>query len=603
MQLTIKSAVGNIIKLTRQHGWLIVLVLGSVSFSLWLMFFTFNYQEGQFLIRSHVWSDFAAHLPLIRSFSLGRNFPPQYPQFANEPIRYHFLFYWLAAILEQLGLNLVWSLNLLSALGLALLMIMIFAMTRLMAKSCLQVSSPASRAAGFLAVVLFLFNGSLTYFDYWQQYGLSWQSIRNIFHLSEFVNFGPWSGDIISAFWNWNIYTNQRHLGFSFALALIIIWPLVKTAFKLKTKDSGSKWRLNKQGLQRLWNKTMNHKWQLILLSLGLASLPFLNLATYGMTVFFIAAWFIFWPRLWTKYAGRYGLAILLSIPGFYYYWRLGHGSLNWQLGFLAAEPTLISIASYWWHNLGLYSLLWLALLLVTDQRQRKWWLIFSFYFILANVCQLSVDMINNHKLINFFQIGLIILLAAKLVQYWHGANISKYFFAGFKRLQLWLVRAFILILLPFLTLSGVMDAAAVVNDYQLTVPDAAQTKVGQWLLQSTEPDSTFVTTRYLYHPASLVGRKTYLDYGYFSWSMGYDDAARRRHLTAVFAADIDPDTWCQLMKQEAINYVFVTLNNHDLDLDVANSWLVATQEPQQQWSNQMIYSVAAICSQASQPL
>ena len=65
-----------------------------LGFAWALMWKTFRVnQAGNLEIATKVWSDFAATIPLIRSFSLGDNFPPQYPLFAGPPIRYHFLFF------------------------------------------------------------------------------------------------------------------------------------------------------------------------------------------------------------------------------------------------------------------------------------------------------------------------------------------------------------------------------------------------------------------------------------------------------------------------------------------------------------------------------
>ena len=127
-------------------------------FSVWLMFSTFAYKDGQLIIKAKLWSDFAAHLPLIRSFSFGQNFPPQYPQFANEPTRYHYLFYLLVGGLEKIGFNLAVALNSLSAIGLSLLLLMIYRYAKLLAGR----QKKQQYLAGDLAIFLFLFNGSLT---------------------------------------------------------------------------------------------------------------------------------------------------------------------------------------------------------------------------------------------------------------------------------------------------------------------------------------------------------------------------------------------------------------------------------------------------------
>ena len=110
--------------------WLVSLTIA--LFSIWLMFSTFAYQAGELMIKTKLWSDFAAHLPLIRSFSFGKNFPPQYPQFASEPIRYHYLFYLLVGLLEKIGFNLAVALNGLSAIGMSLLLIMIYRYAKLL---------------------------------------------------------------------------------------------------------------------------------------------------------------------------------------------------------------------------------------------------------------------------------------------------------------------------------------------------------------------------------------------------------------------------------------------------------------------------------------
>ena len=64
-----------------------------IIFSVWLMFSSFSYSDGSMQIGSKAWSDFASTIPVIRSFSFGSNFPPEYPLFPGEPIHYHFLFF------------------------------------------------------------------------------------------------------------------------------------------------------------------------------------------------------------------------------------------------------------------------------------------------------------------------------------------------------------------------------------------------------------------------------------------------------------------------------------------------------------------------------
>ena len=61
------------------------------AFSLWLMHSSFDYLSNSRVLNigDKVWSDFAHHIPLIRSFSHGDNWPPQSPLYSGPPIRYH----------------------------------------------------------------------------------------------------------------------------------------------------------------------------------------------------------------------------------------------------------------------------------------------------------------------------------------------------------------------------------------------------------------------------------------------------------------------------------------------------------------------------------
>ena len=95
------------------------IVLGAYAvLACWLMFATLDYKNGALFIGNNEWSDFGPNTAIIQSFAVGHNFPTQYPHFSGEPIRYHFLFYFQAGNLTLLGLNLAWSLNLLSILTL-----------------------------------------------------------------------------------------------------------------------------------------------------------------------------------------------------------------------------------------------------------------------------------------------------------------------------------------------------------------------------------------------------------------------------------------------------------------------------------------------------
>src|SRR5262245_4028072 len=96
--------------------WSIVLFLG---FSAWLNWHSLNVTaNGNMLIANGAWSDLMYHVSYVRSVAFGNNVPIQYPYFANESIRYHFLFDYFAGKISQLGLHSVHALNVLSTASL-----------------------------------------------------------------------------------------------------------------------------------------------------------------------------------------------------------------------------------------------------------------------------------------------------------------------------------------------------------------------------------------------------------------------------------------------------------------------------------------------------
>ncbi|HNQ17001.1 MAG TPA: DUF2298 domain-containing protein, partial [Candidatus Woesebacteria bacterium] len=153
-------------KIVKKYGLNVGILVFCTIFSWWLMSSTFGYRDGSIVIDSKLYSDFGAHLPLIRSFSLGWNFPPQYPFFIGEPIRYHYLFYLLIGLLERSGVRIDLAVNLLSAGGFSLLLFMIYIFAKTLFRSSL---------AGVLAVILFLFNGSLAWVEFFNQHGWTWE--------------------------------------------------------------------------------------------------------------------------------------------------------------------------------------------------------------------------------------------------------------------------------------------------------------------------------------------------------------------------------------------------------------------------------------------
>src|SRR6266550_2525935 len=135
--------------------WVILATYFAATF--WLMFATLNFRGGNLEVARNAWGDLGPNMAMAQSFAVGRNFPTEYPLFAGERIRYHFLFYFEAGNLELLGLNLAWSLNVLSVLSVVCMLALVMALGELLF---------GLRVIGRIGSALFFFHGSFSFIPF-----------------------------------------------------------------------------------------------------------------------------------------------------------------------------------------------------------------------------------------------------------------------------------------------------------------------------------------------------------------------------------------------------------------------------------------------------
>ncbi len=499
--------------LFRNYPEIIVLALGSI-FGFFLMFSTFSSMDGNLIISSKAWSDFASHIPLIRSFSLGSNFPVEYPLFSGEPIKYHFIFYYLVGLLEKIGLNIGLALNIPSFIGFMFLLFMIYYFSKEVFKS---------KAVGILSTIFFLFNSSLSYVYFFKKYPLSKETINQLITNADFLSFAPYGDGIVSAFWNLNIYTNQRHLAISFALSLFIIYQVIKPV------------------LNREQSKT---KIYIILGSiLGLSF--FLHTAVFLMTGITLLALLIYFSKIRKDIFILLATAGLISIPQYLYLSGSPGFSPHLQLGYLiSGNLTLQNFSEFWIYNLGLSLILIPLGFIFANRVQKKILLAFFVLFLVGNFIQFSIEIASNHKFFNYF---LII-----------GNMFSAFTLVSLIKQKNYLI-TFIPILFFFMILGGLIDIFPILNDRKFELTDYTINKDTNWILNNTNPDSIFLNSTYLYNPASLAGRKIFMGWPYFAWSAGYDTNKRGEIMKQILGAN-DKLTACKLLIKNNIDYVEIKI-------------------------------------------
>jgi len=546
----------------KETAFWLVLTIFAFLFSSLLMWQTFSYDSAtsSMLIAPKAWSDFGAHIPLIRSFSLGQNFPPESPLFPGLPIHYHFLFYFLVGMLEKAGLRLDLALNIPSIVGLSALIVLIAVLTK-------KLFSRLSVAA--IAVVLFCFNSSLSCIRFFEKHPFSIHTLQDIVTNSAFPAFGPWDGGLVSAFWTMNIYTNQRHLGLSYALVLGVIVAILSVSKKSYIQRS-----LTSCGI-----------------ALCMATLLFLNQAAA-----LVAAIWLLWIFFIRK-ESRFPLVIaaVLALPSLILYTKIvgSSGAITFDPGYLVRAPlTVTSITAFWWQNLGL-SLVMIPFGFILAPKKVK--LLFSIPMlalcIAPNLWRFSPDMINNHKFFNFFIIMGNMLTAYGLIKIFDWLKKSSYKIIHI--LAYWIIGLLVFIL----TFSGVIDLFPIFNETKMALPDVQSNPDIQFFLNNTKPTDVILNSTWFYHPASLAGRKIFSGYTYFTWSYGYDQTKRERQQKTIYEAT-SKESACRLLRTYNISYIELANTPEQF---IKPNYLLLQNEFVEIYKNTQtgtrVYDVAASCT------
>ena len=517
---------GHLKHLLKNYKIELFILFITLLFSTWLMFATFSYDNGNMRIATKAWSDFANHIPLIRSFSFGNNFPPQFPLFSGHPIKYHFIFYAFSGLLERIGLTIDFALNIPSIVGFSFLILMIYLLSKEIFKSV---------TIGLLSILFFIFHGSLDFINFFLKYPLSSKSLSQIINNTQFLSFGPYDGNIISAFWNLNIYTNQRHLGFSYAISLFIVF------LYLKFQDN---------------KKTHNFQMAVFIgLILGFSFL--LNIAVFLMTVLVLISFLIFFKSIRRYIFISLVLAFIVFFPQYLFIQSsASYFDVTLRLGYLVSDLNIINIINYWFQNLGFHLILIPIAFFLTDKNRRKILLSFFSVFILGNLVQFSPEIAANHKFFNYFM-------------------LIGYMFSAYILFKLWnrnYLKPFVLITIFFLILSGIINFFPIYNDSKITIKDYPKNENINWIIHNTKSESVFLNNQYLYDNASLAGRKIFLGWPYFAWSQGYDTLSRDNLRKDLLNTE-NLTYFCKAVNEYNLNYVGIEtrLKEIPVNLDFFN--------------------------------
>jgi len=546
-----------------QTHYITIIILTFFVFSAaFLMFSTFGYQDGSLVVKTKLNSDFLSHIPLIRSFSMGENYPVEYPHFSGVPIKYHFLFYAMSGLLEKCGIRIDVALNILSTIGFAGLMIAVYFLAKKLTKSAF---------VGLGASLVIMFNTSLSWIYYFFIGNNHLSNFTDLLKTSAFGSFGPYDDNIISAFWNLNIYTNQRHLAFSFLIMFIVIWFVI-------------------------YSKSIK---KLVLAILLIGVLSFMHKAVLMILFITLGVFFFAFKKKIKRILISIFIGFIFALPGLILLSvnTTGYNSNNpnnsfftWQPGFLYKSTSwwemipgsdLEQFIIYWFLNMGLLPILALSGFIITAVKSKEesyetkslilkvlnvirliykkcvnpktaWFLAGTLVFIIANLFNFGLDIANNHKLINFaiFTWGIYAFIFLKEI--W-----TKFHIFG---------KIYVPIVMILLLFGGFCDLFPIINDDSYLIDDISKSKNAQWIVQNSNPKDNFLNLSSDFYFVLIGGRRVYLGVPYFNWSLGYPIDQRTNEIIAMQSTHFPKTEFCALLKMNNLKFFYVNVSENKIN-------------------------------------
>lgn len=543
------------------NHWEKVFFICLVAFSSWLMFrsFSYNFEGAEILLSHNIWSDFGANLPLIRSFSFGENWPPEYPIFPGEPIRYHFLFFLIVGFLEKIGVPIHFALNVPSLIGFSAILIFAYKIAK-------QLFDDTRVAV--LSVVFIILNGSLGFLQFFEKHPLNWNSLADIWQTTGYTAMGPWDGGNVLGFWHLNVFINQRHFAVALGFLMYFIWFCLKRQQSLAGRGSGnisSEQKSIKRAplsifTRQFWNTfiSFDHFRSDIVtgilfgVAVGLLVLfhkPVMLIFAVVITAFFSSFRSL---RLFLISVGGVALVItaLVWLSGLSITPKAG-SAVEWFPGFAIHENLdLKSVANFFWWQWGLHTVLIPIGFLLAPRRVKLVMLPVFAVFLIAFLFKFSLGVLANHKFINFFLFMAQMLSAFVFIK---GIDWSKQKSAGIaSRIAAGGIGAAIVL---FMTLSGIIDLAAIKNYPMTRIKDIQSDPKAKWFIDNTPPDAVVLNSSYFYHPASIAGRKIFFGWGYFTLTAGYEVGVRESIMKKMYSGG-DKRQMCSLLKTNNISYL-----------------------------------------------
>ncbi len=492
-------------------------------------------KQGQIRVSGIKASDFAPQSAIAQSFAFGDNFPTQSPYFAGQPIHSDFLFYFQAGNLEFLGLNLAWSVNVLSALGLASVLALVMTLGELLFNS---------RVVGRVGAALFFFTGSLAFIPFLRSHPSINEALGAIVHLNKFLPSGySYGADTCMPI----AFVTQWHLPITIGVFLLVLIFLVD-----QYRQAGP-WRqatvtYQTQNREAIAKNALASASTFVFSGFLLGALPLWDVSVFLAAAAMLLLLLILFPcRLQQLLLGLISAA--LALP------QIALLRLD-NIGTVGQPPShsITNLISYMGFTFGVKWLLIAFALIVATWFQWRFLIALCSLLLLALWPRLSTATPASDHLLDIW------LIVANL-------------FAAYGLWRLWKLktppiigRVAAIVLIAIVVTGGVIDVFPIRNSSYVEL-NYIKDPLVEWISKNTKPKDVFLTDRFLNHSILLAGRKVFFGGRTSLWR---PDFANREPIYRQMFESKNPRRVVELLKENHIDFVAIDdgIRNGDLIRD-----------------------------------
>ncbi|MCX8008443.1 MAG: hypothetical protein N3A54_01930 [Patescibacteria group bacterium] len=481
--------------------------------------------DGTILVARNTVFDFGHAISITRSISWGNNIPYSSPFIAGAMHLYHFMFYFWSAIYESFNIPLSFTINIPSVIGFSLFLLMIYVLGK-------HIFS--SRSVGVMGIIFVIFHGGLMFIEFFKNHGVSFS---NLWRHQNYLFAGPFDGSVYSLFLTLNVFVNQRHLGFGLA-----VFFLLYILFQNELRDS---------------------KERIILFSFLCSVFAFWHLILFFGIFFCIVMSLILKKKLRKTFffvALSFGFLSLFFFDWIPYIKRGLMGTVDamieQQSGSHQNQVFRWSFVEFVIFNFGIS----IVFFLIGIWKKKTEFFYFLPALILIGIFTvISIPFgIIDQKYLNVFQVIFCLFAAAGVWIIYQ----NKF------------MRIFVMILFPFLLLSGIIDFMVIKIDLLFPIKVTKDGNLVSQIKALTERDAIILGYEEIFDPITLSGRKNY--YGFYRQPLiifSESDQYRKDKIENVFSSQ-DQETLRYAVEDTGVDYILVPKSSkrdvlYDVNLDL----------------------------------